>query len=294
MANTLGGINLAQIANESLDPLLAAMAPLSAFSTDFSADVADKGESVATRVASAVTAASATSGYTATDVTSTAKTITLNNHIHFTSAFTDLEVAKGGFDLLKRVFVVPAVNAVANKMMDDTLALVTSTNYTNGTAVEAASFGADNVADLAKELSEENVPLNGRSLVVGPAYYGNLAKDNAIQAAYAFGGAEAIRENRVARVHGFDLHSYNDIPDNSENLTGFACSQEGILIAARQPAMPVDWYGQVESVTEPGSGLTLQWRSYYDGSAGKQMLTCTVIYGVAVGVANHLWRITSS
>ena len=119
MANTLGGVNLAQIAQQTLETLSAEMPVVSAFTTDFSSDVADVGESVSTRVASAVSAGDATSGYSATDVTSTAKTITLNKHKHFTAKFTDLEIAKGGLDLLERTFVRPAVHSVVNAMMDD-------------------------------------------------------------------------------------------------------------------------------------------------------------------------------
>ena len=84
MPNTIGGINLSVIAQQSLDALLVEMPVVSAFTTDFSSDVADVGESVSTRVASAVSAGDATSGYSATDVTSTAKTITLDKHKHFT------------------------------------------------------------------------------------------------------------------------------------------------------------------------------------------------------------------
>lgn len=294
MANTLGGINLAQIANESLSTLLAEMQPLNAFTTDFSSDVADKGESVSTRVATAVTAGDATSGYSATDVTSTAKTVSLSNHVHFTAGFTDLEISKGGFDMLERTFIRPAVHSVANKMMDDTLALVTNANFSNNTVVTSGNFDADDAADLAKSLTTQNTMKSGRSMIIGPAYYAALAKDNAIQAAYAFGGSEAIRENEVPRVHGFDVYEYTDIPDNSENLEGIVCSQEGVIIAARQPSLPQNWFGDVESVTEPGSGLTLQYRSWYEGKDGKQYITCTLIYGVAVGVSENVHRILSA
>ena len=169
MANTIGGINLAAIAQNSLDVLLVEAFPLSAFTTDFSAEIADVGESVTTRVANSVTAGDATSGYTATDVTSTAKTITLNNHKHFTMAFTDLEIAKGGMTLLERTFVRPAVHAVVNSMMDAVLAQVLNANFSANVVVTASNFDADDVATLASDLTTLNVPRTGRSLVVGPS-----------------------------------------------------------------------------------------------------------------------------
>ena len=211
MANTLGGINLAQIAQQTLETLSAEMPVVSAFTTDFSSDVADVGESVSTRVATAVSAGDATSGYSSSDVTSTAKTITLNKHKHFTAKFTDLEVAKGGLDMLERTFVRPAVHAVVNAMMDDLLALVVNATYSNNTVVTAANFGADDVATLAGDLTTLNVQRSPRSMVIKPAYYAALAKDNAIQASYAFGNPGAIQDNNIPRVHGFDVLEYSDV-----------------------------------------------------------------------------------
>ena len=293
MANSIGGINLAQIAQQTLETLSAEMPIVSAFTTDFSSDVADVGESVSTRVASAVSAGDATSGYSATDVTSTAKTITLNKHKHFTAAFTDLEIAKGGMDMLERTFVQPAVHSVVNAMMDDLLALVLNATYSNNTVVTAANFGADDVATLAGDLTTLNVPRGGRAMVIKPAYYAALAKDNAIQASYAFGNPGAIQDNNIPRVHGFDVLEYSDIPANSENLEGFVCGKEALIIAGRQPALPENWAGSVESVQDPDTGITLQLRNWYEGKDGAQYITATLIYGVAAGT-DSLKRILSA
>ena len=293
MPNVIGGLNLAQIAEETLLTLSAEMPIVSAFTTDFSSDVADVGESVSTRVATAVSAGDATSGYSATDVTSTAKTITLNKHKHFTAAFTDLEIAKGGMDMLERTFVRPAVHSVVNAMMDDLLALALTATYSNEVTVVAGSFGADDVADLAGDLTTLNVPKPDRALVIKPAYYANLAQDNAIQASYAYGGPGSIRDNAVPKVHGFNVYEYSDIPANSENLEGFACGPEALIIAGRQPALPENWAGAVESVQDPGTGVTLQLRNWYEGKDGAQYITATLIYGVASGT-DSMKRIVSA
>jgi hypothetical protein len=293
MANTIGGINLAQIAQQTLETLSAEMPIVSAFTTDFSSDVADVGESVSTRVANAVSAGDATSGYSATDVTSVAKTITLNKHKHFTAKFTDLEIAKGGMDMLERTFVRPAVHSVVNAMMDDLLALVLTATFSNEKTILAAAFSADDVADLAGALTVLNVPKADRALVVKPLYYASLASDNAIQASYAYGGDSSIRDNAVPKVHGFNVYEYSDIPSNSEGLEAFACGQEALIIAARQPALPENWAGAVESVQDPGTGITLQLRNWYEGKDGAQYITATLIYGVGTGT-DSLKRIVSS
>ena len=293
MANSLSGINLAHVAQSALDNLSAQQTPVSAFSTDFSSEIADVGESISTRIATAVAAGDATSGYTASDVTSSAKTVTLNKHKHFTMAFTDLEIAKGGMNMLERTFVRPGTHSVINAMVDDLMALVVNSEFGNVVTVTATNFGADDVATLAGDLTTLNVPKNERALIILPTYYASLAQDNAIQASYASTLDDSLRDHRVPRVHGFNVYEYSDIPTNSENLAGFACGPESLLIAARQPAMPQNWSGAVESVTDPESGLTVQLRSWYEGKDGKQYLTMTVIYGVLVG-SNSLKRITSA
>lgn len=293
MANTLNGINLAAIAQQTLDNLSAQHTPVSAFTTDFSADVADVGESVTTRIATAVTAADASSGYTASDVTSSAKTVTLDTHKHFTMGFTDLEIAKGGMNMLERTFVRPATHAVVNAMVDSLMALVKNNEFGNVSTVTAANFGADDVATLAGDLTTLNVPKDERALIIKPSYYASLAQDNAIQASYASTLDDSLRNHSVPRVHGFNVYEYSDIPSNSENLEGFACGREALLIAARQPSIPQNWSGAVESATDPESGLTIQLRSWYEGKDGKQYITATVIYGVLIG-SNSLKRIKSS
>ena len=293
MANTLNGINLAAIAQSVLDNLSAQHTPVSAFTTDFSSEIADQGESITTRIATAVSAGDASSGYSATDVTSSAKTVTLNQHKHFTMAFTDLEIAKGGMNMLERTFVRPATHAVINSMVDALMALVVNSEFGNVVTVTSSNFGADDVATLAGDLTTLNVPKDERALIIKPAYYASLAQDNAIQASYASTLDDSIRNHSVPRVHGFNVYEYSDIPTNSENLEGFACGPEALLIDARQPAIPQNWSAAVESVTDPDSGLTIQLRSWYEGKDGKQMITATTIFGVLVG-SNSLKRIVSA
>lgn len=294
MANTIGGINLAQIAQETLRTLLPQMPMLSAFTTDFSGDIAIKGESVTTRVATATAAGDASGGYTSSDVTSTAKTITLNKHKHFTMGFTDAEAAKGGLDMLRRTFIEPAANCVVNAFLDDLLALVIAATFANSTLVTAANFDADDVADLAQALSDQNVRRQGRFLLLKPTYTAALVKDNAIQNSQAYGGSEAIRENLSPRVHGFDVHEYTDIPANAEALEGIAGNKQGLIIAARVPGEPENWFGEVQNVSDPDTGLTLQLRQWYEGKDGKHYVTVTVMYGVGVGVAANIHRIRSA
>jgi hypothetical protein len=66
MANTISGVNLAEVAQESLPALQSLFAPLGSILTDFSSDIAQSGESVTTRFATKPTAQDLSGGYSAT------------------------------------------------------------------------------------------------------------------------------------------------------------------------------------------------------------------------------------
>jgi hypothetical protein len=294
MSNTLAGTNLAAVAQRTLDTLLRRFPMASSFSTDFSADVASVGESVTTRVASQPTVQDFYSTTAAADVTTTARTISLSNYSGVRIGFSDMEWSKSSINLFD-IFVNPVANTVIKAIMDDVLARVTLANFgAAGLVSTAANFDADDVVDLATALDTANVPFDPRSLVISPAYYGALAKDNAIQAAFAYGNAGAIQDNRFPRVHGFDVLTYNGIPGNAQNLVGFAGGPQALLIAARVPALPGNFPGEIEAATDPESGLTIQVRKWYSADDRKHYMEAGVIHGSQIGVVGNLTRITSA
>jgi hypothetical protein len=295
----LGGINLQVIAQDSLTTLLAQFPLVNKFTTDFGGDILQRGESVTTRIAEGVAATDiGANGYTRSDVKSNAKTVTLDKHKGFVMGFSDGEVAKGGYDVLRRTFIRPAAHAVVKAVMDDVFGLValtgtgtfTATGY-NGTV---AAFDADAVADISQALTDANVPMAGRTLIVRPALYTSLAKDNSIQAQYASGTNAPLTENLLPRIHGFEVNQYTALPAAVTNLKGIAVSPEAILIAARLPATPTNWYGNVAVATDAESGLSIQVREWYDGDSGEQKLSMSILYGVSIGNPNCLAKIIAS
>src|SRR5882672_7186128 len=111
MANTVAGVNLAQIAQESLPALESAFLPLRAFSTDFSADIADRGASVTSRYPTIPTAQDLSGGYSRTDAVLTAITVNLDTFYGFVYGFNDLERSKSSI-VLNDLFINPAISAL--------------------------------------------------------------------------------------------------------------------------------------------------------------------------------------
>jgi len=293
--NSLLGINLAQIAEESLLALEPRMFLLSAFMTDFSNDVKAAGESVATRVPNTMTAIDVSNGYTATNVGSVAKTVTLNKEYGFPMAFRDSEVSKAGdINWLRSVFITPAVNSVLRQMVSDALALVTVATFSQNTVIAAANFSYSNVVGIDVLLEAANAGTE-RSLLISPTYAGTLRKDTYV-AAYIGNGAgneQLVRYGNLGPIAGFNTFTYTAIP-TTNNLAGIACAKQAILMAARQPAVDPTMEGEVVNVQEPTTGLPLQFRKFYVHKEKRTYITCEAFYGVAAGVTGNLYRILSA
>lgn len=302
MANTLDGINLQVVAQDSLTTLLAEFPLIQKFTTNFSGEIAQRGESVTTRIARSVEAGDVgAGGYEVSEVQTDAKTINLNKHKAFTMGFGDGEVAKGGYDVLRRTFMRPAAHSIAKAVLADIFGLCTAANFdqvgTSGVGYNgtAAGFDADAVADLSQFLTDKDNPQDGRIVICKPALFTALSKDVDIKAQYASGTNAPLTENLLPRIHGFEINQYSAFPTAGvTNQKGIFCTPEALLIASRLPATPTNWYGNVATATDETSGLSIQVREWYDGDAGQQKIAMTILYGVAVGNPNALGRIIAS
>jgi hypothetical protein len=281
--NTIAGVNLAAIAEMSLPTLTEAFAPLRGIMTDFSSDIAQRGESVTTRFALKMTSGDLSSGYTASNNTAVAATITLNQFRGPVWEFSDFERSRSSIDL-NALFIQPAVASIGARVWEDLWNLVNDTNFPAAAATEltvtAANFDRDDVADLAQQLTTNGVPRQGRSLYLNPSYYAALAKDlNSVDSA---GQGRTLGENEVPRLHGFDVYETPLIDGNGVNVTGLACHNTALIMAARGVDVPANVAGlEVETVVVPDLGLPVQFRRWYEPGRGQLVYSMGVLYGVA-------------
>lgn len=286
MANTLAGVNLERISQLSLDALITETLPLRQFVTDFSPEVKVSGDKITTRFASAWPAVQDMSTSKAPgDVTTVARTITLGDFDGVVIGFDDLERTYSDVELVD-LFVQPAMSALIESVTTAMLGVITSANGFNQSAdLAATDMNADAMADFAQALTTAKVPRTGRAAILSPTYYAGLVKDNVIQAVDSSGSSEALRDHRVSRVHGIAPVEYNgNIPNNSESMTGFVGHRSSLCIAARGVQKPRSgtWFGNIEDIVDPISGLPIQVREYYDGS--KMVYEWALNYGVSHGV----------
>lgn len=301
MANALGGVALASVAQQTLDVLVPRLTQFSVFMTDFGGEVEQGTTTISTRVPTATTAGTIGTGYAAArqDVTTTVKTITLSDVYGNVIGFLDNEWNGSKINLMD-VFIQPNVNAICDGIMTAALNLVTAAavgdveGTSKKTIATAAGLDYAATADLAQMVTDRKVPTTPRFLMVKPTYYAGLAKDTAVSAAYAYGSADVVRENRLPVVSGFSVHQYVNFPSNSESLVGVCGGKQGIIIASRVPQMGGDFPGEVLNVNEPESGFTIQLRKWYSADLGRYLMSMGVQYGVSIGNAANLVRIVSA
>lgn len=279
--NTIAGVNLAAIAEESLPHLATAFAPLNGIVTDFSSDIASRGESVTTRVPTKPTAVDLSSGYTSQNTTLTAKTVTLNTFYGFVYGFKDVERSKSSLDL-NRIFIQPAIEALGVKVFGDLWNLVLAANFATASTITAANFDRDDLIDLGATLTDtKKAPKIGRTVWADPQHYAALVKT--LNSAEIPGITAEKREGMVPRVSGFDTYETDLADDNSENLAAFAFHESSLLMAARSVDTPSEFLGQSETVVIPGLNLPVNFRQWYDADAGELKTSVGLLYGVAVG-----------
>ena len=292
MANTIQGVHLEAVSEQMLDLLSDNFFAFSLVSRNFSTEVRERGDKTVTRVPSSVSVKDLSTGYSASDVTSTAIEIALDKFKGFSMAFTDFEISKlKSPTILERTFLRPAIDATARAVSDDLLGLVNPSNFSASQVRTANAFDSDDLADAASTLTTNGCPQSLRTVMLNPNYTASLSKDGLLMDAGAYGSARPLQEGELSTIYGFGVSEYQDIP-TANNLQGFFCHPSALCIAARQVSRPT--YGNVEVIDniEPRTGLPFQTRKFYRPTEGKWYLTVGILYGCSVGNQNALIRIT--
>ena len=294
MSNTLNGVFLAQIAQQSLPALQSMFAPLGGITTDFSTDIASAGASVTTRFAVRPSLTDvASSGYASNAASTTSRTINLDKHQAVVLEFTDLEILQSSINF-QQLFLEPMLQVLGAKVFGDIWDLVTESNFANYYTSTAANFDRSDLIDIGATLTETlKAPKQGRALIANPGFYGALLKT--LNAPEIPTITEFKAEGVVPRVTAFDIYETDLADANSENLGAFAAHRSALIMAARRVNPEAAMMDSIEiaEVVVPGLGLPLTFRRWYDRNAGTTKIAVTVIYGVAKGTGMGVRVVTS-
>ena len=296
MSNSIGGLTLQLVAEESLRTLVPQLQPLTKIAvTDFGAYVAERGTTVHTRYAGKFTAANydRATGFAEQNAVSTDVPVTLVDQKHVTIAFTDYEVATLSLERLRRLFMAPMANAVVKSLFDQVLTKVDE-DFAPGYEGSQAGFNRIAVSNIAKSLTKANLPQEGRSALISPDAYQQLISDPVIAQAFSIGTSDVIRGNRLGMIHGVDFYEYNgfDVAGIEEGLNGVVSCKEGLVVVTRVPAAPTTGGGEQTIVTDPDSQFSYALRYWYDWSAGLHKLSANWLIGSSKGNPDALQKIT--
>ena len=305
MSNTLAGVYNENTAIEGFSAFVDGLAPLRAFTTDFSGDV-EQGTQVNTRIVPAISGTvgdltdTHSGDYSAAidDFTLSEVSIDMGSEPVIGWAWTDREwnnIKAGVFSDTQRRLARGHAYAIANKILDDVFATI-DTTYTAALTTSAANFDADDVAALRQDWVENaRNNMDEAYLVLQPSYYAALLKDNAIQDLSASGSGNLLT-GELPMLSGFKVIEAPSLPGAAVNNTvGFTCHPSAKGIAMRPPkSQASEDMLAYEVMVEPVTGASLLYASWFDRDLRKVLSTFEALWGQADAVTTSLRRITSA
>ena len=297
MANTITDLKDVRISQNALLPWMETLLPLSAFSTNFSPDAADKLDTVKVPVIGAPSASSDYAGdYTANaDSEASSVAVTLDRHKYKTVHLTAKEAATTSIPLLEKL-VTTAAQQLAIDVMSDIFTSITAANF--GTpaipAISAEDFGYKTIIKIREACAAAKMPQDSRALVLDNSYFSALLADDIVAKSFIMPLAQqGVVEAKVNRIAGFNVFETGCVPDNGENLVGFAAHPSSLAIAMRY-LTPIANYDEAGAVTDPVTGLTFGYLRYTDTKSNKVYITLEALYGFKVVRPAGLQRIVSA
>jgi hypothetical protein len=221
--------------------------------------------------------------------------VTLDRHKYKTVHLTAKEAATTSIPLLEKL-VMTAAQQLAIDVMSDIFTSITAANF--GTpaipAIAAEDFGYKTIIKIREACAAAKMPQDSRALVLDNSYFSSLLADDIVAKSFISPLAQqGVVEAKVNRIAGFNVYETGCVPDNGENLVGFAAHPSSLAIAMRY-LTPIANYDEAGAVTDPVTGLTFGYLRYTDTKSNKVYITLEALYGFKVVRPAGLQRIVSA
>ena len=297
MANTITDLKDVRISQAALMPWMTELLPLTAFSTNFSPDAADKLDTIKVPVIGMPSASSDYEGdYTAnSDSEASSVPVVLNRHKYKTVHLTAKEAATTAIPLLEKL-VTTAAQQLAIDVMTDIFSCITAANYGSPAipALPAEEFNYKTIIKIREACAAGKMPQDQRSLILDNSFFSSLLADDIVAKSFITPLAQSgVVDAKINRIAGFSLYETNCVPDNEENLVGFAAHPSSLAIAMRY-LTPIANYDEAGAVTDPVTGLTFGYLRYTDTKSNKVYITLEALYGFSVVRPAGLKRIVTT
>jgi hypothetical protein len=274
MANSLSSsLVLDTLAEATLTTLGNRLAPLRAFSTDFTTDMMNQNAMVQVRKANA--AGSVQTNPTNFETGDTNVTNVAVQVKHYSKSYNlSSQELNQGF----RLEQLAAINAqvLANKIIDIALAPITATNFPSNVTVAQASFSAANAKTLWGAVAKSSM----RHLILDGTAFAQLLPTDTL-------GFGIQNSSYRPGSYGFDAVILNTRWDGAgTNIYGFAVGPEAVAAAAGLPMVDpgvASLLAGSRTITLPDLGLSVQLNTWGSLSSRSAWASLDVMFGAALG-----------
>lgn len=215
-------------------------------------------------------------------ITETSQTLVMDKHKDVSVRVTSKELALNIVDFSSQV-VAPAMEAISQAVDADLLALRSSVSQAVGQTPFTHWNDIKTLIDARTTLSRSpnNVPLEGRVVVVGPEMAGEWLKNDLVNRADASGDTVALQTASLGtRKFGFTPYESQNVTDNE----GVAFHPSAFTFASRPLPVP---QGTVDAAITNYKGLGLRTVFGYDMNLKSIIMSIDIIYGCKATAANR-------
>lgn len=274
---------------------------LSIISTKFEEGVSEPGDKIKVPFVDLQTEAQdfvADTGYTFKEFDSTGVDVALDKNKGVPLTITDKQMSEMAENALEGYFEQMGM-ILGLAVFKDVNSLVTKAGVgDDGTTVALDTFDASEVNKLRRICTDDAWPMLPRGLVLDSSLTEPLFNDDALKTASALGSDEVIRDGAIGKLYGFDVYEASQLPDNSENLVGYAIHPSAIALASKACA-PSDpkvaaLVEDLQYIPDPQTGLTFVYRRWYDSNLKKTKTVLEVYYGRSLVNKKAVKRLVTS
>lgn len=160
--------------------------------------------------------------------------------------------------------------------------------------VEPGNIDVDDIITLRQAAQDADWPDIGRALVLGTAHEAALLSDETLKHFLNSNSDMPLRDGATGRLLGFESFYSPRIPTNGEDLGGFICMPQAMLVATSPVAPAPGVRNQLLSydlVVDPDTGIAFEYRYWGEAQADKDREVVECNYGYRSGNASALKRI---
>ena len=299
MASSLTSPGLTYSADRAIIASRKALAKVSFFATDFSADAVQPGTTMKIPVFKHGEASdfdASTNNYETIDGSVTYAAVTFDHHAKHTFGFTDKDFTLvNGTHFWAKAGEASGI-AISKKIAASVSALINKTKIPKSATNEVvfASVTKNTVAALRDVCAKADIDPGETVLMLTPKLFADLL---ATLDANIYGGPEAIRHGIVEGLYGFKAVIENgDLSASAdEKLNGALIPTDGLVVASRLvPVESPTVYEEVGTTQDEVSHLVLGARRHGDPATGSNFATIEVLFGAALAQPEKCVRLVSA